>query len=305
MASIELINVRAALKKAHEEIDKAFAPILNAAAEADSEEENEEVKLTPVQKLNKQLETAQEKLTKLNAKIAEGKSKTKDKDEENKAKFEEVISKIREKISEAEAKEAKKAEPKPAKAAAKKPAKAAEEAEKPAPAEEKSEAKKNVPRITPAMTTKLKEAFEAVGAVWDDKYKKEFVTEVNSLSEKQFGDMTLEGHVSHMSHFANKHAPAAAGGGGGGAAPKPKLKTLTVAELVKQNKNLKQVSAGVFQHKTTGEMVTGPAEDADEEFEDKDHDDVTYIVGQTTKRVYKPSDDGPDEFVGYWGVGDW
>jgi len=65
------------------------------------------------------------------------------------------------------------------------------------------------------------------------------------------------------------------------------------------------VSAGVFQHKTTGEMVTGPAEDADEEFEDKDHDDVTYIVGQTTKRVYKPSDDGPDEFVGYWGVGEW
>lgn len=303
MASIELINVRAALKKAHEEIDKAFAPILNAAAEADSEEENvAEVKLTPIQKLNKQLETAQEKLTKLNAKIAEGKSKTKDKDEENKTKFEEVISKINEKIAEAEAKEAKKAEPKPAKAAAKKPAKAAEEAEKPAPAEEKSEAKKHVPRITPAMTTKLKEAFEAVSADWDDKYKKEFVTQVNSLSDKQFGDMTLEGH---MSHFANKHSSVAAGGGGGGAAPKPKLKTLTVAELVKQNKNLKQVSAGVYQHKTTGEMVTGPGEDADEEFEDKDHDDVTYIVGQTTKRVYKPSDDGPDEFVGYWGVGEW
>lgn len=302
MASIELINVRAALKKAHEEIDKAFAPILNAAAEADSEEENEEARLTPIQKLNKQLETAQEKLTKLNAKIAEGKSKTKDKDEENKAKFEEVISKIREKISEAEAKEAKKAEPKPAKAAAKKPAKAAEEAKKPAPAEEKSEAKKHVPRITPAMTTKLKEAFEAVSADWDDKYKKEFVTQVNSLSDKQFGDMTLEGH---MSHFANKHSSVAAGGGGGGAAPKPKLKTLTVAELVKQNKNLKQVSAGVYQHKTTGEMVTGPEEDADEEFEDKDHDDVTYIVGQTTKRVYKPSDNGPDEFVGYWGVGEW
>lgn len=302
MASIELINVRAALKKAHEEIDKAFAPILNAAAEADSEEENEEARLTPIQKLNKQLETAQEKLTKLNAKIAGGKSKTKDKDEENKAKFEEVISKIREKISEAEAKEAKKAEPKPAKAAAKKPAKAAEEAEKPAPAEEKSEAKKHVPRITPAMTTKLKEAFEAVSADWDDKYKKEFVTQVNSLSDKQFGDMTLEGH---MSHFANKHSSVAAGGGGGGAAPKPKLKTLTVAELVKQNKNLKQVSAGVYQHKTTGEMVTGPEEDADEEFEDKDHDDVTYIVGQTTKRVYKPSDNGPDEFVGYWGVGEW
>uniref|UniRef100_A0A6C0F2N8 Uncharacterized protein n=1 Tax=viral metagenome TaxID=1070528 RepID=A0A6C0F2N8_9ZZZZ len=257
-------------------------------------------KKTPPQKLNKQLETAQEKLTKLNAKIAEGKSKTKDKDEENKTKFEEVISKINENIAEAEAKEAKKAEPKPAKAAAKKPAKAAEEAEKPAPAEEKSEAKKHVPRITPAMTTKLKEAFEAVRADWDDKYKKEFVTQVNSLSDKQFGDMILEGH---MSHFASKHAPSAASGGGCGGGPSPK--SLTVAELVKQNKNLKQVSAGVFQHKTTGEMVTGPAEEADEELEEKDHDDVTYMVGQTTKRVYKPSDGGPDEFVGYWGVGEW
>jgi hypothetical protein len=78
-----------------------------------------------------------------------------------------------------------------------------------------------------------------------------------------------------------------------------------VAELVKQNKNLIQVSPGVFQHKTTGETVTGPGEDLDEEFEDKDLDGVTYIVGQTTKRVYKPSEEGPDEFVGYWGVGKW
>jgi hypothetical protein len=52
-------------------------------------------------------------------------------------------------------------------------------------------------------------------------------------------------------------------------------------------------------------MVTGPAEDADEEFEEKKHDGDDYIVGETTKRVYKPCEDGPDEFVGYWGVGEW
>ena len=304
MASNEQMQ---ALKKsliAH--IEKAFAPLLAEDVEA----EPAEAKLTPRQKLEKQLAEAEEKLEKLNEKIAGGKSKIPDKDEENKTKFEEKISKINEKISELDAKAKK---PAAAKAVAKKVAEklpeSDEEAEeapapaKPAPAKapaKAEEAKKHVPRITPAMTTKLKEAFETVGAEWDDKYKKEFVTHVNSLSDEQFAEFSLEGH---MSQLANTHAPAAAGGAG--EAPAPKLKTLTVAELIKQYKNLTQVSPGVFQHKTTGEMVTGPAEDTDEEFEDKEHDGDDYIVGETTKRVYKPSDDGPDEFVGYWGVGEW
>jgi len=299
MASIKQIQ---ALKKSLvEQINTAFAPLLTEAADAAGDdagaEHEEDAKLTPRQKLEKQLATANDKLTKLNEKIAGGKSKIPDKDEENKTKFEEVISKINEKISELDAKEAKKAaKPAPAKAAAKKDA---EKAPDTAPKAEKAEeAKKHVPRITPAMTTKLKEAFETASAEWDDKYKKEFVTQVNSLSDEQFAEVGLEGH---MSRFASTHAPAA--GGGGAAAPKPK--SLTVAELVKQNKNLKQVSPGVFQHKTTGEMVTGPAEDADEEFEEKKHDGDDYIVGETTKRVYKPCEDGPDEFVGYWGVGEW
>jgi len=294
MVSIEQIQ---ALKQSLlKQIDTAFAPLLTDVAHAAGEEEAEpeDTKLTPRQKLEKQLETANDKLTKLNDKIAGGKSKIPDKDEENKAKFEEVISKINAKLSELDAKEAKKAE----KSA---PAKAAKEAEKPKAAEEKSEAKKHVPRITPAMTTKLKEAMEAASAPWDDKYKKEFVTEVNSLSDAQFAEVGLEGH---MTRFATKHTPASVGGGGSAAAA-PKLKTLTVAELVKQNKNLTQVSPGVFQHKTTGEMVTGPAEDSDEEFDEKEHDGDDYIVGQTPQRVYKPQDDGPDEFVGYWGVGEW
>jgi hypothetical protein len=284
-------------------IEKAFAPLLTEDADA----EPKEATLTPRQKLEKQLATANDKLTKLNEKIAGGKSKIPDKDEENKTKLEETISKINDKISEVDAKAKK---PAPAKGGAKKVTEklpeSDEEAEeapkpaKPAPAAKAEEAKKHVPRITPAMTTKLKEAFETVGVEWDDKYKKEFVTHVNSLSDEQFAEFGLEGH---MSQLANTHAPAAAGGAG--EAPAPKIKTLTVADLIKQKKNLTQVSPGVFQHKTTGEMVTGPAEDTDEEFEDKEHDGDDYIVGETTKRVYKPSDDGPDKFVGYWGIGDW
>lgn len=237
--------------------------------------ENPDVKLTPLQKLTKQLEEQQSKLNKLNEKIAGGKSKIPDKDEENKTKFEEKISELQTKISESIAKDT---PPKPEKKA-------------------KAEVKKNIPRITPTMTTKLKEAFETVEAPWDDKYKKEFVDSVNSLSEENFAEYGLEGH---MSKFANMHSPAAAGGGGGGGGPS--IKSLTVTELHKLNKNLKQVSTGVYQHKTSGEMFTGPSEDTDEEFEDAEVDGVSYVVGQTTKRVYITTD-GPDEFVGYWGVG--
>jgi len=297
MASIQELN---ALKQTLiNQINTAFASVITkpvTTAGDDSEAEAEpEVKLTPIQKLEKQLETAQEKLDKLNEKIAGGKSKIPDKDEENKTKFEEMISKINEKIAEANAKEAKKAKkPAPAKAKAVVVEKAANTTEA------KVEVKKHVPRITPAMTTKLKEAFETVGAEWNDEHKKGFVTAVNALSEEEFTEFGLEGH---MSKYANDNAPAPKKGGGGGAEPAPKV--LSLPDLLKQKKNLEQVSVGVFRHKTTGERVTGPEEDADEEFEEKDCDDVTYIVGETTKRVYKPTEDGPDEFVGYWGIGNW
>ena len=295
------------LKKTFEkQIDKLIASISTDAADAagedaEAEPEKGDVKLTPIQKLEKQKETANEKLTKLNEKIAGGKSKIPDKDAENKTKLEEVISKIDEKIAESQAKEAKKAEPKPAKAVAKKAVEAepkpAKVVAKPAPATAAvtvPETKKHVPRMTPAITVILKDAFKVVSIDWDDKYKGEFTKWVNALSEKEFDEMKLEGHAST---FANAQSPPAAGGGG------TVVKALKVSDLQKQAKNLVQVSVGVYRHKTTGETFTGSDEDSDEEFEEVTVDDVEYVVGQTTKRVYKTSE-GPDEFVGYWGVGE-
>ena len=77
---LSLAIIRAALRKAHEKLDEAFKQILTSGENLDVEE-SDETKLTSRQKLEKQLETAQEKLTKLIEKIAGGKSKTKDKDE--------------------------------------------------------------------------------------------------------------------------------------------------------------------------------------------------------------------------------
>jgi TolA-binding protein len=245
----------------------------------------------PIQKLTEQLEEQQSKLTKLNEKIAGGKSKIPDKDEENKTKLEKKISEIQTKISELIAKES---APKPEKKGKTPKTEAKAEAPK---TEAKAEAK-HIPKITNPIIKKLKDAFETVGAPWDDKYKKEFVDYVNSLSEEDFAAYGLEGH---MSKFANTHAPSAAGGGGGGGGPS--TKSLTVAKLHEMNEHLNEMSAGVYQHKTTKNVFSGPEEDSDEDFEDVEVDDVDYVVGQTTKRVYKPQKDGPDVFVGYWGVG--
>lgn len=265
----------------NKQLDKIIASIPAEGKEAETEKAD--VKMTPLQKLTKQLEEQQSKLTKLNEKIAGGKSKIPDKDEENKTKLEEKISEIQTKISEIIAKES-----------AQKP----EKKGKAPKTEAKAEAKKNIPRITPAMTTKLKEAFGTVEAAWDDKYKKEFVDNINNLSEEDFAAYGLEGH---MSKFANMHAPSAAGGGGGGGPSTSK--SLTVTKLQEMNENLTEMSAGVYQHKTTKNVFTGPEQDSDEEFEDVEVDNVSYVVGQTTQRVYKPQKDVPDVFVGYWGVG--
>ena len=255
----------------NKQLDKLIASFPAEGKEVETEKAD--VKKTPLQKLTEQLEEQKSKLTKLLEKIAGGKSKIPDKDEENKAKLEEKISELQTKISEIIAKES-------------------------APKPEKKAKAKNIPRITPAMTTKLKEAFETVGAAWGDNYKKEFVDSVNGLSEEDFAAYGLEGH---MSKFANTHSPSAAGGGGGGGGPS--TKSLTVTELHKLNEKLIEVSAGVYQHKTTKNVFTGPEEDSEEELEDAEVDGVDYVIGQTTKRVYKPQDDGPDVFVGYWGVG--
>jgi flagellar hook-length control protein FliK len=213
-------------------------------------------------------------------KIDGGKSKIPDKDQENKTKLEETISELRTKISESSDKAAK-----PAKTATK----AAKVEDKPATkTEAKPKVDKNIPRVTPAMTTQLKAEFEKAGNPWEDSYKKEFFDMMNSMDAD---DYASEGLESRMTTFAESKSPVAAGGN---------IQSLTVSELHNQNKNLSEVSPGIYQHKTTGKQVTGPLEDTDEELDDATIDGVEYVVGQKTSRVYLSE---TEEFVGYMGVG--
>lgn len=266
----------AALEKAFNDLkNEIVSSTTKPETAAGDDKSDDESALTPAQKLQKRLDVATEKLTKLNEKIAGGKSKIPDKDAEAKTKLEETITGLRSKISETSAKEAKKTKGKPVVETK---------------AEEKPKAGKNIPRITPAMTTQLKTVFESSSVEWDDKHKKSFVDSMNSLTAEAYAGKSLD---DHMSAFADSLTPAEAGGAA--------VRVMTVSELRKQNKNLTEVSPGIYQHKTTGERVTGPAEDTDEDFDDPTTvDGDEYIVGQTTKRVYTESS---EEFVGYWGVG--
>jgi chromosome segregation ATPase len=231
------------------------------------------VVLTPIQKLEKRLEAATEKLDALTSKKVTAKTNV-EKDEETKTKLEETIAELRKKISEAE-----KPAAKPAKKT-KAPAAEAAEAEKPVA--------KNIPKVTVALRTRLEKSFEKLSIPWEASYTEEYIEKMNNLAKETYTSTTEE---DRMSTFANTKAPAAAGGA---------IKTLSVSELRKHNSDLTETSAGIYRNNKTNEMVTGPEEDTDEGLDDGELNGKKYSIGETTKRVY---DSSSEEFLGYWGVG--
>ena len=256
-----------ALKKIEENLAVLYKHINTDAATADSDE-TEDVKLTPIQKLEKRMKAATDKLEALASKKVTAKTNA-EKDAETKAKLEETIEEIRKKISEAE---------KPAA----KPAKAAKtEAETPAA--------KNIPKVTVALRTRLEKSFKEADIHWDVSHTEEYIKEMNALSKEEYTSTT---EADRMSAFAKTKSSGAAGGA---------IKTLSLSELKKQNSDLTKVSPGVYRNEKTKEIVTGPEEDSDEGLDDGEANGVKYSIGETTQRVYLSS---TEEFMGYWGVGE-
>lgn len=231
-------------------------------------EDTKSEELTPLQKLEKRLKSSEEKLEKLTNKT---KSKNPDKDEEEKKKLTETIEKLKTKIAESTSKESLKTEK---------------------PKVEKKE-EKRIARMTPAITKKLKEEISD----FNDEHKKKFVTYVNELSEDKYRAVPLEEHIKNFAKTLQS-PPADVEVVGGGAA-----EVKTVAELHKMNSDLEQVAPGIYRHKS-GKIYTGPAEDEDEDMEDEiTLDGKEYVKGVNTERMYLVGKE-KDEFVGYWGVGE-
>jgi chromosome segregation ATPase len=250
------------------------------------------IALTPIQKFEKRLEAATEKLDALSSKKVTAKTNV-EKDAETKAKLEETIEDLRKKISELAAKPAKKTKAVEAEAEAEKPAakpaKKTKAVEAEAEAEAEKPAAKNIPKSTVALRTRLEKSFKDANIPWDASYTEQYIEQMNELTKDEYTSTT---ESDRMSGFANTKAPAAAGGA---------IKTLSVSELRKQNSDLTKISTGIYRNKKTNETVTGPEEVTGEAVDEGELDGVMYSIGETTKRVY---DFSSEEFMGYWGVGE-
>jgi len=163
-------------------------------------------------------------------------------------------------------------------------------AEKP---EAEPKAEKNLPRMSPAITAGLKAEAEKQSVEWSDEFKKEFAEFANAMSPD---DYKLKSKTLAEEFFETKKSvmPPLEG-------QEPEI--LTVDELHTLNKNLTEVSPGIFRNKLNNALVTGPEEDSDEDFEEAIIGGVEYMVGHTTKRVYQTVDES-DTFTNQWiGVG--
>ena len=213
------------------------------------------------------LDKKKAELAELEAKIN---SKTPDKDEEKKIK-------IREQIAKMESPPVKKT-----KAAAEKPVVVEKVEEEPVKKTVAAKAEVRVPRLMGPLLESFKAAMKENGLEATADAKKAFMTYANAMSADEYAGNNLE---THMKNYASKPT------------------VTTVDELHKLNADLEEVSVGLYRNKKTKCLLTGPPELDDEEFDDAIHEKSEYVMGQTTRRVYRTNPDGPDEFVGYWTVG--
>lgn len=260
-------------------------------------------KLTAIEKTRKNIALWTTKYDKLVETIKSGKSKDEDKDKAARDKLAEKLTAEKEKLKKQEAKEAKAAAPKQEKKT--KPA--------PAKAEKKDTDEKRIKRMSPTLATHLKKCLDESkinhsDAKVFDKIKKDFVKYIDDLTETDFTGKSLP---DHMRDFAGLK---------GETHEEPKTEsreeTTSAAPVVLELSALQKIESkgtlinlpgdshtnGVYFDSKKGQIVTGPEEVEGEDFEEITFNGATYVVGETTGRVYEPTD-GSDKFVGFLGIG--
>jgi hypothetical protein len=153
---------------------------------------------------------------------------------------------------------------------------------------------KRIPRVTRVLEKQLDEILKNHSVVPDRAYYKEYVELINTMSDEEFKKSKAEMHMENFANtkIINKTNPEEHNSASGGTT------CLVVTE------NLKEPSIEIFQDEN-GNQFTGPSEDPDENMVTVIVEDIEYIVGEHTQRVYKvDTNGGPDVFVGFSGVGD-
>lgn len=171
---------------------------------------------------------------------------------------------------------------------------------------------KRIPRMTKSIEGFLIAAMKKVNVVYDEKKtKQEYKAFVDSLSESQWKDNTS--HEDWTREFALSKKPRAGAGYDIAAERATEGKPINKEEvhIVLSHAELKQIvklspmdDPAKYFDGSTGKFVTGPLEDNDEDMtEPQEFEGKMYSIGESTGRVYLVTDDEPDKFVGFAGVG--
>jgi hypothetical protein len=222
-----------------------------------------------------------------------------------------------------------------AKLLAKAPTEKVEEKSEPKKEAKKAEpvkTEKRIKRFSPVMSAQLKTAMDNVKVEMTDKLKKEFQQYVEDLTDDDF---RAEGLADHMRAFALFKAPAQALTAEKTTDPKlekvvesdaeseaeaeaeaeaeSEEETVTMASTgtvidvtLKELQDIGMTATidppGTFWDADNGRFVKGPEADDDEDFDELTFENVKYVIGEKTGRVYEARDTG-DVFAGFIGVG--
>jgi hypothetical protein len=148
---------------------------------------------------------------------------------------------------------------------------------------------KRLSRMSKVLTDKLGATFAEFGSEMNDKSKKAFVAYVNDLTKDDFDAKTL---TEHMRDFVIMSVRPSEEGD---------AESLELSELQKFKNLIDGYSAGIYWVPESKKFVTGMVDD-DEDVEETEFDNKTFMVGDNTGRVYENIDD-EDIFVGYKGIG--
>jgi len=171
---------------------------------------------------------------------------------------------------------------------------------------------KRIPRMTKTIEGFLIAAMKKVSATYDEKKtKQEYKAFVDGLSDSEWKDNSS--HEDRTREFALSKKPRAGAGYDiaaerateGKPIKKEEVHTvLSHAELKKITKLSPMDDPAKYFDGSTGKFVTGPLEDNDEDMTDpQEFEGNMYSIGEVTGRVYLVTDDEPDKFVGFAGVG--
>lgn len=290
--------------EAYEYADEVMFDSKPANAGAGKPDDNTSVstdsKLTAIEKTRKNIALWTMKHEKLVETIKEGKSKDEDKDKAARDKLAEKLSAEKEKLKKQEAKETKAAAPKE------------EKKTKPAPAKKDTD-EKRIKRMSPTLATQLKKCLDESKIDYSDtkvfdKLKKDFVTYIDELTENDFTAKSLPDHMRDFAKLKEETSAPAEEKAEEITSAAPMILDLTTLKSMDMKGNLVNLpgdstSVGIFYDSKKGQVVTGPEEIEGEDYEEVTFDGKKYVVGENTGRVYEPSDDGPDMFVGFLGIG--